>query len=56
MSYICFFYFFSVVWRRVEAIAGREAVLPCEVGSIEESDMIYVVLWYQNIDKEPIYR
>ncbi|XP_050710734.1 kin of IRRE-like protein 2 [Eriocheir sinensis] len=43
------------VWRRVEAVVGREAVLPCEVGNFEASDMVYVVLWYRNGDKEPIY-
>ncbi|XP_018020507.1 hemicentin-2 [Hyalella azteca] len=43
------------VWRRVEALSGREAVLPCEVGVLEEADMIYVVLWYKNGEKEPIY-
>uniref|UniRef100_A0A6A7G5C3 Hemicentin-2-like n=3 Tax=Hirondellea gigas TaxID=1518452 RepID=A0A6A7G5C3_9CRUS len=43
------------VWRRVEALSGREAVLPCEVGALDETDMIYVVLWYKNGDKEPIY-
>ncbi|XP_042872413.1 nephrin-like [Penaeus japonicus] len=43
------------VWRRVEAVSGREAVLPCEVGAVENSDMLYVVLWYRNGEKEPIY-
>ncbi|XP_068209554.1 nephrin-like [Palaemon carinicauda] len=43
------------IWRRVEAVSGREAVLPCEVGTSEASDMVYVVLWYRNGDKEPIY-
>lgn len=47
---------FTGTWRRVEALSGREAVLPCEVGALEDSDMIYVVLWYKNGDKEPIYR
>ncbi|KAK8382161.1 hypothetical protein O3P69_015253 [Scylla paramamosain] len=43
------------VRQRVEAVAGREAVLPCVVGNIEASDMVYVVLWYRNGNKEPIY-
>nr|XP_053628639.1 nectin-4-like [Cherax quadricarinatus] len=43
------------VWRRVEAVSGREAVLPCEVGTFEPSDMVYVVLWYRDGNKEPIY-
>ncbi|KAK7012937.1 hypothetical protein SK128_008518 [Halocaridina rubra] len=43
------------IWRRVEAVSGREAVLPCEVGPIDHSDKLYVVLWYRNSDKEPIY-
>ncbi|KAF2367275.1 CD80-like immunoglobulin C2-set [Trinorchestia longiramus] len=43
------------VWRRVEALSEREAVLPCEVGALEDQDMIYVVLWYKNGEKEPIY-
>ncbi|XP_071547071.1 nephrin-like [Panulirus ornatus] len=43
------------VWRRVEAVSGREAVLPCEVGTYEPADMVYVVLWYRNGNKEPIY-
>lgn len=50
------FHWLFAVWRRVEAISGREAVLPCEVGMIQEGDMIYVVLWYLNGKKEPIYR
>ncbi|KAK8750691.1 hypothetical protein OTU49_014950, partial [Cherax quadricarinatus] len=43
------------VWRRVEAVSGREAVLPCEVGVLDSSDMVFVVLWYTNGEKEPIY-
>ncbi|CAL4065335.1 unnamed protein product [Meganyctiphanes norvegica] len=42
-------------WRQVEAVSGREAVLPCEVGNFEASDMVYVVLWYKNDGNEPIY-
>ncbi|KAK8374314.1 hypothetical protein O3P69_010993 [Scylla paramamosain] len=43
------------VWLRVEAVAGREAVLPCEVGNLDHSDMVFVVLWYKDGDKEPMY-
>ncbi|KAK3855242.1 hypothetical protein Pcinc_038341 [Petrolisthes cinctipes] len=46
---------FPGVWRRVEAVSGREAVLACEVGAFDSSDMVFVVLWYRNGDKEPIY-
>ncbi|XP_076031910.1 CD276 antigen-like [Oratosquilla oratoria] len=55
--FIYVFVFLSAdTWYNVEAITGRKAILPCELNSLEGSaDLVYVVLWYRNDEKEPIY-
>ncbi|XP_050692782.1 kin of IRRE-like protein 2 [Eriocheir sinensis] len=45
----------QAVWRRVEALNGGEAVLPCHVARAEAGDRVYVVLWYRDNGVEPVY-
>ncbi|KAK8389928.1 hypothetical protein O3P69_012853 [Scylla paramamosain] len=45
----------QALWRRVEAVEGGEAVLPCRLARAAAGDRVYVVLWYKNNNIDPIY-
>merc|ERR1719411_2217883 len=40
---------------KVEAVEGGEAGLPCELVPSQPGDSVYLVLWYRQDDKTPIY-
>lgn len=40
----------------VQAVLGRQAMLPCDITPLERDEAVFMVLWYREGDGEPLYR
>lgn len=40
----------------VSAVLGQRAQLPCDISAKEKDDEVSMILWFRDLDGEPLYR
>ena len=55
-SYLCFCSSFSVPVKKIEAVLGGVAELPCDALPEDAHDDVFLILWFKDDAKKPMYR
>lgn len=42
--------------EHVEGVMGRKVSLPCDIEPPTKDDNVHMVLWFEAVDGEPLYR